>query len=195
MQGWIPSHFEMIECTFVMLFRKIMWRDDVQRENFLIEIIGNEFLLTTNSTWKIRWLFIIEKIPWMKNLPTTTSRTFFQFNSVFVPSWQMVSPIRRWIPWWRINRSEERVSSECSTVTGTYLNQSVEQEIREGESTTYSPDGDNSKISYQTRRSWVRWTWLVSMGSFGCNVWAGNGLENGYITVGERVLFVLKCLP
>lgn len=95
------------------------------------------------------------------SLPTTTSCTSFQINSE-PDSWQSVIPIRRWIPWWRINRPEQGTSSEWSTLAAAYLD--TEDEGRERDiyrlDQSYSPVGDSSKISYQTRRSWVAWTWL-----------------------------------
>jgi hypothetical protein len=60
---------------------------------------------------------------------------------------------------------------------------------------TYSPLGDNSKISYQTRRSWITWTWFVWIwltAIIGLNLCAGIGLEKGTVIVDERVFVVLK---
>jgi len=127
-------------------------------------------------------------------IPITTSRTFFHTSSVFV-SWHNVIPIRRWIPWWRINRPEHGISSEWSTVTGAYLKNFIEKKRENIEKLTYSPLGDNSNISYQTRRSWITWTWFVSFKLtpvIGLNVWAGIGFEKGIVTGGERVFIVLN---
>jgi hypothetical protein len=60
---------------------------------------------------------------------------------------------------------------------------------------TYSPFCDNSNISYQTRRSWITWTWFVPLiltPVIGLNVWAGIGFEKGNIIVGECVFIVLN---
>ena len=60
---------------------------------------------------------------------------------------------------------------------------------------TYSPLGDNSKISYQARRSWITWTWFASIwlgADVGLDLWAGIGFEKGIVIVDERLFGVLK---
>ena len=155
MQGRIPRDNEVIECSFVVRFLNVMRRDQIQGQNLAIRLVKDGITLTTNSTWNQRQE---DDTKVRSNLPIKTWQTPFHRSSA-PDSWQMVMPIRRWMPWWSRNRPAHGLSSERSTVTAAYLKnircrwrETKAQEKRDG---THSPFGDNSKISYQTRRSCV----------------------------------------
>lgn len=155
MQGRIPSDNEVIERSFVVRFLNVMRRDQIQGENLTIRLVKDGITLTTNTTWNQRQ---DDDARVRSNLPIKTWQTPFHRRSA-PDSWQMVIPIRRWMPWWSRKRPVHGLSSERSTFAAAYLKNSHcrwrETTAKERRDDTHSPFGDNSKISYQTRRSCV----------------------------------------